>query len=134
MDKIAGFLSSWEHLFNDETVLIIAENHQTIIGGLGLLVAILVLFVQLQFLSLRLVSTKKAEPKLCNYKIRKDQPKVVDKVSVPDMEDIAQFKDGKLVMCRCWKSESFPYCDGSHVKHNQECGDNCGPLIIEKPK
>ena len=50
------------------------------------------------------------------------------------MEDMAQFKDGKLVMCRCWKSENFPYCDGSHVKHNKDCGDNCGPLIINTKK
>ncbi|KAJ1403772.1 hypothetical protein B484DRAFT_225131, partial [Ochromonadaceae sp. CCMP2298] len=33
---------------------------------------------------------------------------------------------------RCWKSETFPYCDGSHVKHNKETGDNLGPLIIKK--
>lgn len=26
----------------------------------------------------------------------------------------------------------FPYCDGSHSKHNDETGDNVGPLIIKK--
>lgn len=26
----------------------------------------------------------------------------------------------------------FPYCDGSHNKHNEECGDNVGPLIIKR--
>lgn len=36
----------------------------------------------------------------------------------------------KLVLCRCWKSEKFPYCNGAHVKHNKETGDNVGPCII----
>lgn len=26
----------------------------------------------------------------------------------------------------------FPYCDGAHTKHNEETGDNVGPLIIKK--
>ena len=33
---------------------------------------------------------------------------------------------------RCWKSKKFPYCDGSHAKHNSLTGDNVGPLIIKK--
>lgn len=69
-----------------------------------------------------------------NQYIKKKESKVVDIVITNDMEDLAQFKDGKLVMCRCWKSETFPYCDGSHVKHNAECKDNIGPLIIKKVK
>ncbi len=36
------------------------------------------------------------------------------------------------VFCRCWKSNKFPYCDGSHNKHNQVTGDNVGPLIVKK--
>lgn len=32
--------------------------------------------------------------------------------------------------CRCWKSETFPLCDGAHVAHNKETGDNVGPLIL----
>jgi CDGSH-type Zn-finger protein len=40
--------------------------------------------------------------------------------------------DGKCVMCRCWKSKTFPKCDGSHVAHNKATGDNVGPLIISK--
>ena len=38
----------------------------------------------------------------------------------------------KGVFCRCWKSKKFPYCDGSHTKHNEETGDNVGPLIVKK--
>ena len=30
------------------------------------------------------------------------------------------------------KSKKFPYCDGSHVKHNDATSDNVGPLIIKK--
>merc|ERR1712073_100836 len=57
----------------------------------------------------------------CNNKVKMDSPKVVDTV---DIEDIGS----KGVFCRCWKSNKFPYCDGSHVKHNAETGDNTGPL------
>ncbi len=79
------------------------------------------------------LSNKKKESKpVVNLKIKKEEPKVVDTVSCGEIENLAQFKDGKLVMCRCWRSEKFPYCDGSHVKHNTETGDNVGPLIIKK--
>ena len=37
-----------------------------------------------------------------------------------------------IIVNRCWKSKKFPYCDGSHAKHNKETGDNTGPLIIKK--
>ncbi|XP_034934178.1 CDGSH iron-sulfur domain-containing protein 2 homolog [Chelonus insularis] len=62
-----------------------------------------------------------------NYKIKKDSKKVVDTV---DVEDIAE----KAVFCRCWKSENWPYCDGSHGRHNEATCDNIGPLIITKNK
>ena len=75
---------------------------------------------------------KKASSVQINLKIKKDQPKVVDAVNCGEIENLAEFKDGKLVMCRCWKSSTYPYCDGSHVKHNKETGDNIGPLIIKK--
>ena len=35
-----------------------------------------------------------------NLKIKKDNPKVVDTVPCGEIESIAEFKDGKLVMCR----------------------------------
>jgi CDGSH-type Zn-finger protein len=34
------------------------------------------------------------------------------------------------VVCRCWLSNKFPLCDGSHVKHNKETGDNVAPAIV----
>eukprot|EP00667_Euglena_gracilis_P017235 EG_transcript_18134 len=63
---------------------------------------------------------------VCNPGIQKEKPKVVDTVIVTDMGTA-----GKMVMCRCWRSKKFPHCDGSHAQHNQESGDNVGPLIIK---
>lgn len=34
-------------------------------------------------------------------------------------------------MRRCWRTGKWPYCDGAHVKHNKETGDNVGPLVID---
>lgn len=62
---------------------------------------------------------------LINLDIKKDQAKVVDTLDVEDLGN-------KSVFCRCWRSKKFPYCDGSHVAHNKECGDNTGPLIVQK--
>ncbi|XP_049898796.1 CDGSH iron-sulfur domain-containing protein 1 [Epinephelus moara] len=62
---------------------------------------------------------------LVNTSVSKDSPKVVHSF---DMEDIGT----KAVYCRCWKSKKFPFCDGAHTKHNEETGDNVGPLIIKK--
>ena len=43
-----------------------------------------------------------------NNMINLDSPKVVDNQKLQSGE--------KAVYCRCWKSEIFPLCDGSHVK------------------
>lgn len=63
--------------------------------------------------------------KLINTTVKKDEPKVVDSL---DLEDLGN----KAVFCRCWKSKKFPYCDGAHAAHNKECGDNIGPLVIQR--
>ena len=57
-------------------------------------------------------SGQKLRRRHINPKIKKDELKVVDKVDCGEIENLAQFKDGKLVMCRCWRSSTFPYCDG----------------------
>lgn len=28
----------------------------------------------------------------------------------------------------------WPYCDGSHAAHNTECGDNLGPVVLQRKK
>ncbi|CAD7681110.1 unnamed protein product [Nyctereutes procyonoides] len=53
------------------------------------------------------------------------QPQVVRAFNMEDLGD-------KAVHCRCWTSKKFPFCDGSHPKHNEETGNNVGPLIIKK--
>ncbi|KAL7877732.1 hypothetical protein SRHO_G00043750 [Serrasalmus rhombeus] len=67
---------------------------------------------------------KCAKPKV-NLDFQKDNPKVVHAFDIEDLGD-------KAVYCRCWRSKKFPYCDGAHTKHNQETGDNVGPLIIKR--
>ncbi|KAB0374015.1 hypothetical protein FD755_014271 [Muntiacus reevesi] len=52
---------------------------------------------------------------MVNPHTQKDNPKVVHAF---DMEDLGD--------------KAFPLCDGSHTKHNEESGDNVGPLIIKK--
>ncbi|XP_038599304.1 CDGSH iron-sulfur domain-containing protein 1 [Tachyglossus aculeatus] len=67
----------------------------------------------------------KHKKSMVNLHIQKDNPKVVHAF---DMEDLGD----KAVYCRCWRSKKFPFCDGAHTKHNEETGDNVGPLIIKK--
>lgn len=67
---------------------------------------------------------KCVKPKV-NLDVQKDNPKVVHGFDIEDLGD-------KAVYCRCWRSKKFPYCDGAHAKHNQETGDNVGPLIIKR--
>lgn len=57
-----------------------------------------------------------------NTKIDLTTEKVVSKMNLNVGET--------CVVCRCWKSAKFPVCDGAHVLHNKETGDNLGPAII----
>ena len=65
-------------------------------------------------------------PVRVNTLIDLSSPKVVNNIELKAGE--------KCVVCRCWKSSKFPLCDGSHVKHNTETGDNLGPAIISAAK
>lgn len=65
-------------------------------------------------------------PAAINPSIRKSEEKVVDSVLV------AELSKPITAYCRCWRSQTFPLCDGSHVKHNKANGDNVGPLVLKK--
>lgn len=70
-------------------------------------------------------STNKSSKSKVNLDLQKDNPKVVHAFDIEDLGD-------KAVYCRCWRSKKFPFCDGAHAKHNEETGDNVGPLIIKR--
>ncbi|BBN08236.1 hypothetical protein MPTK1_4g09950 [Marchantia polymorpha subsp. ruderalis] len=61
-----------------------------------------------------------------NPSIKKESDKVVDTVVVGELAKPL------TAYCRCWRSGTFPLCDGSHVKHNKATGDNVGPLLLKK--
>jgi hypothetical protein len=53
--------------------------------------------------------------RVVNLSIKKSEGKVVDKIDCGEIENLAEFSNGKLVMCRCWRSKTFPYCDGIYI-------------------
>ena len=49
-----------------------------------------------------------------------------------DIEDlIKKDKNGVVALCRCWRSKTFPLCDGTHTTFNKTCGENVGPCVIK---
>ncbi|KAF4396483.1 hypothetical protein CsatB_003470 [Cannabis sativa] len=71
-------------------------------------------------------ATEAAAAQAINPDIRKTEPKVVDSVVASELSKPL------TPYCRCWRSGTFPLCDGSHVKHNKATGDNVGPLLLKK--
>uniref|UniRef100_S4RJZ5 CDGSH iron-sulfur domain-containing protein 2 n=1 Tax=Petromyzon marinus TaxID=7757 RepID=S4RJZ5_PETMA len=82
----------------------------------------------LGYLAIRPLLPRKVKVKdsVINLKIQKETSKVVNEINIED------FVDAKKAYCRCWRSKTFPACDGSHNRHNEETGDNVGPLIIKR--
>ncbi|KAI7745463.1 hypothetical protein M8C21_010479 [Ambrosia artemisiifolia] len=68
----------------------------------------------------------RAEGAPINPEIRKTEEKVVDAVVVTELAKPL------TAYCRCWRSGTFPLCDGAHAKHNKATGDNVGPLLLKK--
>jgi hypothetical protein len=60
----------------------------------------------------------------------KSKNKIADIISKSEINAAIE-KNDKVAYCRCWKSKTFPYCDGSHAKHNTVTGDNVGPLVFK---
>ncbi|GAB6019632.1 hypothetical protein CHUAL_001194 [Chamberlinius hualienensis] len=60
-----------------------------------------------------------------NPNFQKESDKVVHCF---DIEDLG----AKVSLCRCWRSQKFPYCDGTHNEYNTKTGDNVGPVVIKK--
>jgi len=83
----------------------------------------------LYYITYKAFCPKARDPKCrwVNPAIKKDEKKVVDSI---DIEDIAE----KAVLCRCWLSKNWPYCDGSHGPHNKDTGDNVGPVVVAHKK
>ncbi|NXS15075.1 CISD1 protein, partial [Mystacornis crossleyi] len=69
----------------------------------------------------KFLSKDKCCKAMVNPHIQKDNPKVVHAF---DMEDLGD----KAVYCRCWRSKKVR----EEGMHNEETGDNVGPLIIKR--
>ena len=97
-------------------------------GDLSLHIAthILTLIISVALFSV-LSSSKKSK---INTNIRMNEPKVVDKATIKDLEKAMKANGDKpLSICRCWKSKNWPYCDATHAKLNQ-AGENVGPFVV----
>jgi len=77
-------------------------------------------------------------PRANNYGVKSNTPsdnpsRRVDKVGIKLLDQVAK-EDGSAILCRCYRSSTFPWCDGQHLTHNRECGDNVGPVVIRRKR
>eukprot|EP00039_Didymoeca_costata_P015649 m.270387 g.270387 ORF g.270387 m.270387 type:complete len:125 (+) comp16263_c1_seq1:111-485(+) len=79
------------------------------------------IFLVLQVLLIQMLLCRRSSNRV-NNQVKLSEPKVVDKLTAKSGEPTK--------ICRCWKSQTFPLCDGSHVAHNQATGDNVGPALV----
>ncbi len=49
-----------------------------------------------------------------------------------DLQEKLAASGKPVAYCRCWKSKTFPLCDGSHNDWNKETGDNVAPLVVKE--
>ena len=79
-------------------------------------------------------NTGQAMSRANNYAVESNMPPAdpVKRVDIMDVEALAaKVAEGPVALCRCYKSTTFPYCDGSHTAHNEATGDNVGPLVVK---
>ena len=76
-----------------------------------ILITLVIASIVLRVLTSKEKNEEKKKPHRLNEKVKLDKEKVVDTIKCPDIETMEACKAGKVVMCRCWKSEKFPYCD-----------------------
>lgn len=68
--------------------------------GTPIIVSVAVFLLSLVLTISSSLSGSKRKGTQINLTIKKDNPKVVDTVPCAEIENLAEFKDGKLVMCR----------------------------------
>lgn len=49
----------------------------------------------------------------------------------PDRHNETVTPGQTIALCRCWQSDKFPYCDGTHRKINRDTGDSVGPAVVK---
>ncbi|CAF0774852.1 unnamed protein product [Brachionus calyciflorus] len=94
------------------------------------LLSVLALFSYILFREINNLGKKK-QVSWVNKSLMKNKPKIADIYTKEDISKIID-KEKKVAYCRCWKSQSFPFCDGSHTFHNTVTGDNVGPLVLRE--
>nr|XP_009935354.1 PREDICTED: CDGSH iron-sulfur domain-containing protein 2 [Opisthocomus hoazin] len=127
MPDVDEFLKKPSKSFSHHGVRSQSKFHLSSVSEWLRLLPFLGVLALLGYLAVRPFLPKKKQQKdsLINLKIQKENPKVVNEINI---EDLCLTK----AYCRCWRSKTFPVCDGSHNKHNELTGDNVGPLILKK--
>ena len=48
----------------------------------------------------------------------------------PERQSLEVVPEQRVALCRCWRSKTFPLCDGSHRALNEEQTHPVGPIIV----
>eukprot|EP00923_Selenidium_pygospionis_P031925 GHVN01056416.1.p1 GENE.GHVN01056416.1~~GHVN01056416.1.p1 ORF type:complete len:145 (-),score=35.47 GHVN01056416.1:1830-2264(-) len=65
--------------------------------------------------------------------VNESEKEKVTFMTLTDIEEMCKgSSSGKCSICRCWKSKTFPKCDGSHRQIPVARGVGVGPFVIMK--